>query len=131
MIVLDAAAMVDVLIDRPAASWVLERLDDADVCAPGHQPAEVLSALSRLRRAGLLSDDAVRDAIDEFCSFPQELVWPSRHHLTRAFALSERIRVLDGLYVALAAERSCALVTTDRRLADAQAPCDVVAPAAP
>jgi len=45
-----------------------------------------------------------------------------------AFDLRQRLRVLDGLYVALAAERGVPLVTTDRRLARAGAPCEVVAP---
>lgn len=128
MIVLDAAALVDVLIDRPPAGWVLDQVDGADVSAPSHQPAEVLSALCRLWRAGVLDDAALHDALAEFSAFPQELVAPTAAHLRRAAALATRIRVLDGLYVAIAEERSCSLVTTDHRLAGAPAPCDVVAP---
>ncbi len=126
MIVLDAAAVVDVLVDRPHAGWVLERVDGADVCAPGHQPAEVLSALSRLRRAGYLDDRGLAGALAEYAALPQDLVEITAAHLRRATDLSERIRVLDGLYVAVAEERSCAIVTTDRRLGRSQAPCEVV-----
>ena len=56
--------------------------------------------------------------------------FPTVAHLRRAYALRERIRVLDGLYVALADELGCTLVTTDRRLAAATAPCDVRTPQA-
>ncbi len=35
-------------------------------------------------------------------------------------------RVLDGLYVALAEQRDCPLLTTDARLAAAVPPCEVV-----
>ncbi|MGL5864312.1 MAG: hypothetical protein ACRCYX_00365 [Dermatophilaceae bacterium] len=42
----------------------------------------------------------------------------------------ERIRVLDGLYVALTEELGCPLVTTDRRLAAAAPPCTVLVPPA-
>lgn len=127
---MDAAALVDVLIDRPQAQWVLDQVDDAEVCAPCHQPAEVLSALCRLRRADVLDDRALNDALDEFGAFPQELVAPLAGHVRRAAALTTRIPVLDALYVALAEERSCPLVTTDRRLAGAKAPCEVLVPPA-
>ena len=83
MIVLDASALIDVVIDQPTAEWVLDQIDD-DVGEP-----------------------------------------------RRAFALRERIRVLDGLYVVLADELDCPLVTTDRRLGGADAPCDVRLPPRP
>jgi hypothetical protein len=46
--------------------------------------------------------------------------------LERALDLQDRIRVLDGLYVALAEERERPLLTTDKRLASAGAPCEVI-----
>lgn len=57
-----------------------------------------------------------------------ELVVPSAVHLKRAFDLRARIRVVDGLYVALAEERGVPLLTTDRRLVKADPPCEVLAP---
>ncbi|TWF78818.1 hypothetical protein FHX44_114742 [Pseudonocardia hierapolitana] len=56
------------------------------------------------------------------------MVPPSAAHLRRAFAFREHIRVTAGLYVALADELGCPLVTTDRRLAGAHAPCEVRVP---
>lgn len=128
MIVLDASALVDAVLDQPAAEWVLEQIAGEEVAAPAHQPAEVLSALSRLVRAGEIDPATGRDALDEAFALPQRLVLPTAAHLRRAYALRERIRVLDGLYVALADEVGCALVTTDRRLAAATAPCDIRIP---
>lgn len=46
----------------------------------------------------------------------------------RAHDLSGRIRVLDGLYVAIAEERGVPLLTTDDRLARSGPPCEVLAP---
>ncbi len=128
MIVLDASALVDAVLDQPAAEWVLDQIAAEEIVAPAHQPAEVLSALSRLVRAGEIEPATARDALDEASALPKRLVLPTAAHLRRAYALRERIRVLDGLYVALADELGCALVITDRRLAAATAPCDVRAP---
>ena len=128
MIVLDASALVHVLIDQEDKDWVLDQIDGHEVLAPSHQLAEVLSALARLGRAGVLRPSEQAKALDEALALSQELVLPTRGHLHRALALSARVRVLDGLYVALAEERGCALVTTDRRLARAATGCDVRTP---
>jgi predicted nucleic acid-binding protein len=128
MIVLDASALVDVVLGHPDSAWSLDRMGAEDVCAPAHQMAEVLSALARLRRAGVIDGAGAMTALAEAAAFPQEVLAPTERHLHRALELSEGIRVLDGLYVALAEERSCPLVTTDRRLAHSGAPCEVLAP---
>jgi predicted nucleic acid-binding protein len=75
-----------------------------------------------------LTADNARIALDAALGTPQELVTPTASHVRRAFALREHIRVADGLYVALADELDCPLVTTDRRLAGANTPCEVRVP---
>lgn len=57
-----------------------------------------------------------------------ELVTPDSDHIRRAFALPDRTRVLDGLYVALAEALGVPLLTTDRRLARAEPPCQLLVP---
>ena len=52
MIVLDACALVDVVLDQPAGPWVLDQIARDEVLSAAHQPAECLSALARLVRAG-------------------------------------------------------------------------------
>jgi predicted nucleic acid-binding protein len=128
VIVLAASALIDVALAQRNAEWILDQIDADDVTAPAHQPAEVLSALTRMVRAGAVTPDAARIAIDAAVAVPQELVPPSAAHVRRAFALREHIRVADGLYVVLADELGCPLVTTDRRLAGAHAPCEVRVP---
>jgi len=125
MIVLDAAALVDVIVDQPSKADVLSHLDQP-IAAPAHQPAEVLSSLARLVRAGTITPSVARAALDEAAALGQQLVLPDRSHLMRALELQDRIRVLDGLYVALAQESDCPLLTTDRRLAAADPPCQVI-----
>lgn len=128
MIVLDASALVDVVLDQREQSWVLEQLKGQEVCAPAHQIAEVLSAIARIERAGDIDEESARTAALEAEGLEQELVLPSQAQLMRALDLRERIRVLDGLYVALAETRRCPLVTTDLRLVAARSPCEVRAP---
>jgi predicted nucleic acid-binding protein len=128
VIVLDASALVDVVLDQPTAPWVLDRITGEEIQCPAHQPAEVLSALARLARAGEIGAETARDALAEAAALPQHLAMPTPSQLDRALALGDRVRVLDGLYVALAEECGCAMVTTDRRLAGSRPPCEVQAP---
>lgn len=72
MIVLDASALVDIVLDGPAAGWALDRLVDEEVCAPAHQPAEVLSALNRLLRAGVIDDASAVTALTDAAALQQE-----------------------------------------------------------
>ena len=60
MIALDASALVDAVLDQPAGEWVLEQIAGEEVAAPAHQSAEVLSALSRLVRAGEIEPATAR-----------------------------------------------------------------------
>lgn len=127
MIVLDASALIDVVLDQRGKDAVLDALDDR-ICAPAHQMAEVLSAIARLERAGTITAQTASAALDDASSLVQELIVPDAALISRAFALRERIRVVDGVYVALAERLGCPLVTTDRRLASAHPPCEVLVP---
>lgn len=129
MIVLDASALVDVVIDEPAGLWVLEQMGPDGVAAPSHQVAEVLSAVARLGRAEVLDRVAVDRAVGRAMVLDQNLVLPTAAHVRRALALSDRVRVTDGLYVALAEELGCPIVTTGRRLTRAGLDCEIRAPA--
>lgn len=84
--------------------------------APAHLDAEVLSALGRLHRAGLLSEDDVELALSEV---PQAVIrrHPVRRLLRGAWSRRHQLRLADALYIELAAELGV-LVTTDGRLRD-------------
>ena len=131
MIVLDASALVDAVLDQSAAEWVLDQIADEDVsspCAPaGGDALRTVPARPRGRDRAR-HPPATRSTRRPRCR--NDSSFPTVAHLRRAYALRERIRVLDGLYVALADELGCSLVTTDRRLATATAPCDVRTPQA-
>lgn len=128
MIVLDASALVDFILGRPGSGWLVEQITAAHVCAPSHQPAEALSAFARMQRAGQLTEIACVTAAEDAMTLTQEVVRPSSAHAMRALALAARVRIADGLYVALAEERGCPLLTTDRSLARSVTTCEVLVP---
>jgi len=126
-IVVDAAAVVDLICDFPAAEPYRAALASATaVAAPAHLDAEVLSALGRLQRARRLTRATER--IDALAAFAARR-WPLPPLLAPAWALLDRIATRDALYVALAASLDAVLVTTDARLRRAAA--EIIAVAEP
>lgn len=116
-VVVDASAVVDAVCLLGDARRVLGVLDEASVAyAPDHLDAEVLSALGRMDRAGLLatSDEYVED----LRTFPVERM-PLPRLLPHAWSLRGRVALRDAIYVALARTLDAALLTSDHRLARA------------
>ncbi len=114
-VVLDASAMVDLLLGNPEGAAVRDRLAGHSLHSPGHLDAEVLSALERLSRAGDLDDDTVTRLLGRVVDAPIER-HPVHGLVAGAWARRHQLRLADALYVELAAVRGSALVSTDRRL---------------
>lgn len=127
MIVLDASALVDVVAARPDRDFVLDHLD-GPILAPGHQLAEVGSAITRLLRAGEIDVATAEYALGEAAALDQQTIPVDATQLSRAFALRESIRITDALYVDLAQSNGCPLLTTDSRLARSAPPCRILCP---
>jgi len=115
-VVIDASAMVDLLArteDRHRSASA--RLAHTVMHAPAHFDAEVLSALGRMYRSGILTIAGVDAALDELRRAPV-----TRHDLTPllagAWSRRDSLRVTDALYVELAHRADLALLTTDQRL---------------
>lgn len=131
MIVVDASALTEVLIDSPRAD-ALSRLllDDPDHVAPDLIDAEVLHVVARLHRQGRLDTTAATQAIDDLASWPGER-WPVVALLGEAWALRQNLSTYDAIYVALASLVGAPLVTLDETVARAPGlPCEVIVPPA-
>ncbi len=117
-LVLDASAMVTLLIGGPVANKVAERIAGTPVHVPAHFDAEVLSALGRLHRANELDADEVAQRLVALAAAPFE-----RHAigplLTSAWGLPDNVRPVDALYISLAVKLSVPIITVDRGLAAA------------
>lgn len=124
-VVVDASAMVDLLVGSPLGEPVRRRLEGQQLHAPAHLDAEVLSALGRLHRGGKLSAIAVATRLRQFAAAPIR-----RHDLADmlegAWKLRHNLRLVDALYVELAMRLEAPLVTTDGALAAASFAADLV-----
>jgi predicted nucleic acid-binding protein len=129
-VVVDASAIVDLLVGSSYASAVRARLGDTVWHAPAHLDAEVLSALGRLARAERLAEADVRARLDLLASLPvQRRLLPPL--LSGAWARRADLRLVDALYVELAHQLGAPLITTDRRLARATPLADPIIPGSP
>jgi predicted nucleic acid-binding protein len=117
-LVVDASAIVDLLLGTDVGTEVELRLRRRELHAPAHLDAEVLSALGRLHRAGQLTDDQVAERLDIVSSATIE-----RHALpgllAGAWNRRHTLRLVDALYVELAERVNAVLVTTGAGLAQA------------
>jgi predicted nucleic acid-binding protein len=114
-VVLDASALVDLLIGGPQGEAVAMRVSGHALHGPDHLDAEVLSALGRLGRAGLLEESAVTTMLEKTADAPIER-HPVHTLLLGAWGRRAGLRLADALYVELATTLDLALITTDARL---------------
>ncbi|RAV18358.1 VapC toxin family PIN domain ribonuclease [Mycolicibacterium sp. GF69] len=124
--VIDASAMVDLLARTPDRfTAVRARLVSTVMHAPAHFDAEVLSALGRMQRAGVITVAQVEAGLDELAQAPV-----NRHDLAPlvagAWARRGSLRLTDALYVELADTADLVLLTTDERLARAWPSADTI-----
>jgi predicted nucleic acid-binding protein len=117
-VVVDASAIVDLLLDNDLGGAVRTRLAGHVLHAPAHLDAEVLSALGRLHHAGEIEAGDVELRLRGLVAAPIQ-----RHGvsdlLIGAWARRHQLRLVDALYVQLAVSRDLPLITTDLRLRDA------------
>jgi predicted nucleic acid-binding protein len=117
LLVLDASAVVDLLLRNRNGEVVRAHLEGAELHTVAHLDAEVFSALARLHREGALPADAV-DARLRTLSRMNALRLPVTGALMReAWTLRHNVAARDALYVALARRLRGRLLTTDQKLA--------------
>ena len=120
MIVLDASAIVELVVEpRAATGAIRSRLRaDPDVHVPHLVDAEVTIALRRKLLAGQLDILRARRAIRRLTAI-RLVRWQQSSLLGRALALRDQLSAYDAIYVAMAEATGATLVTRDARLARA------------
>ncbi len=120
MIVLDASAAVDWLLQTAAGRQVENRIfsRNESLHAPHLLDLEVAQVLRRLARQGVISnrraEEAVRDLVDLRVNRYAHAVF-----LPRIWQLRQNLSAYDAAYVVLAEQLGATLVTRDQRLAAA------------
>lgn len=120
MIVVDASALLEVLLGTPAAAAIEARLFDSEetLHAPHLIDIEVAQVLRRLALARKGESAQGLAALDYVADLPLRR-YPHTLLLPRVWQLRNSLTAYDAIYVALAEALDAPLVTHDRRLARA------------
>lgn len=116
MIVIDASALVEVLLQTPRARAVERCMRGRELAAPDALDVEVLHALRGIERGGKATPPRVTRAITLLGELPIDRVAVGSLH-QEVWALRHALSMYDAAYVAVAQVLGCALLTLDRRLA--------------
>ncbi len=115
MIVVDASAVVDILVGSRRASQLIAAIRDDPLIAPELIDVEVCSALARLERTSTLTRMQADEAFELFRELPLQRV--SHQDLRRdAWRLRHAVRLADAFYLACAIALDTPLLTVDERL---------------
>lgn len=121
MIVVDASAVLDLLLRAEGVEAIEERLlaPGTSLHAPHLLDLEVAQALRRFERTGELAPARARQALADLDILPLHR-HPHDGLLGRIWELRHAMTAYDAAYVALAEGLGAPLVTRDRRLAQAR-----------
>lgn len=120
MIVLDASAVIELLLNTEGGRLVAARIADPDVTlhAPHLLGAEVAQVLRRYVADGSVPAAGAETALDDLVGLGVTR-YAHEPFLPRVWELRSTVTAYDGFYVALAEVLDAPLVTFDRRLARA------------
>jgi predicted nucleic acid-binding protein len=120
VIVVDASAMVEFLLQTPVGALVEARLfrDGDELHSPHLVDVEVTQALRRLVRSGEVSANRAAEAVEDLGDLD---LYRHAHVdlLSRAWQLRENITAHDAMYVALAEALDATVITCDAPLTKA------------
>ena len=120
MIVVDASALLEFLLQTPLGTRVEARLfrNRDEFHAPHLLDVEVGQALRRMARAGEIRTDRAQEALNDFTDLDIRR-HPHTHFLGRAWELRDNVTAYDAMYIALAEAIDAPLVTCDAPLSTA------------
>lgn len=119
MIVVDTSAVLNVLVGRPRALRLIDRIGtDGALHAPHLLDVEFQHGLRRLVISGAISEDRAADAHVDFADLTI-VRYPHVSLADRMWELRHNVTAYDAAFIALAETLEVPLVTCDARLARA------------
>lgn len=120
MTVVDASAVLELLLRTPAAAAIEGRLfgPRETLHAPHLLDIEVAQVLRRYARTGEVPARRCREALSDLADLPLTR-YPHDFLLRRVWEMRGNLMAYDAVYVALAEALNAPLLTRDRRLARA------------
>lgn len=120
MIVLDASALLELLLVTASGRQLAERIRPAGISlhAPHLVDVEVAQAVRKYVLAGAISGERGRLALQHLAELDLER-YSHTPFLQRIWALRENLTAYDATYVALAEVLHATLLTSDQRIASA------------
>jgi len=120
VLVVDASALLEVLLRTPAGAAVERRLFDSRQAlhAPHLLDVEVAQVIRRYAANGEIDQERGRAALADLADFPVRR-YPHDFLLPRVWELRNNLTAYDAVYVALAEALDAPLLTRDQRLAAA------------
>lgn len=112
MMVIDASALIEVLMRSDEGRAVQRAFGTNDLAAPECLDPEVVHALRGLERGGYFSTVRLDAAVGDLRDASITRV-PHRTLLDDAWRLRHNLSAYDAMYVALARQLDCPLVTLD------------------
>jgi len=114
-LIVDASALLAVLLGEPHRGGVIEAAQGARLLAAGSLPWEMGNALGALVRRDRIGPQHAADALARFEEVPIQLDSVSLH-VALGLALEEGIYAYDAYVLALAEHRRAPVLTVDLRL---------------
>lgn len=120
MIVLDASAVLELVLRTPAGERVADRIGSPDetLHAPHLIDLEVAQVLRRYEAGRVLSPSRALEALEDYRDLDLTR-YPHEIFLQRIWDLRRNVTAYDGAYLALAEVLEAPLLTADQRLASA------------
>ncbi len=117
MIVVDASAVLTLILARSPATSIADRLfaSHESLAAPELIELEVLQVLRRVALGGEVSADRALSALEAFHDLPIDAIG-HRALAARIWELRHQLSAYDAAYVSLAEALDAPLLTCDRRL---------------
>ena len=117
MIVVDASAIIEVLLNTPTGGVLRRYLFAANetLHVPHLTDVEVLQVLRRYSLTRTLDEKREREALEDYASMPLTR-YPHSVLLPRVWELRHNLTAYDAVYIALAEALRATFVTCDRAL---------------